>query len=102
MQIQKWHEHLQPILAKSRERHHFDVFHIGTEIINDIQKSTKPIKSITFENVMNSKDPAYVSRYFLSSLLLVSFYYFEVLYNLVFNQFICLHTGQSKQYTYHS
>ncbi|KAI8129161.1 hypothetical protein FF38_12983 [Lucilia cuprina] len=84
--IQQWHEHLQPILAKSRERHHFDVFKLGTEIIQTVQ-STKPaqddkeetlndIKSkrpvASFQDIMDNKDTSYVSRYFLSTLLLAN------------------------------
>ena len=84
-QIQQWHEHLQPILAKSRERHHFDVFQLGTEIIETVQSrrnskdqlpsnesssSDKP--SASFHNIMEDKDHSYVSRYFLSTLLLAN------------------------------
>ncbi|KAM7360901.1 chromosome associated protein H2 isoform 2-T2 [Cochliomyia hominivorax] len=80
--IQQWHEHLQPILAKSRERHHFDVFQLGTEIIDTVQSKgetsqenpfvppNKPIA--TFHDIMDNKDQSYVSRYFLSTLLLAN------------------------------
>ncbi|XP_073843094.1 uncharacterized protein isoform X2 [Musca autumnalis] len=79
--IQQWHEHLRPILAKSRERHHFDVFQLGTEIIDTIQStnnhtnepyaiSGKPEAS--FDDIMDNKDRSYVSRYFLSTLLLAN------------------------------
>ncbi|XP_020715289.1 uncharacterized protein LOC101453998 isoform X3 [Ceratitis capitata] len=70
--IQKWHEYLQPILAKARDRHHFDVFKLGTEIINDIQKPITFGTSITFQDVMTKKEESYVSRYFLSTLLLAN------------------------------
>ncbi|XP_067643290.1 serine-rich adhesin for platelets isoform X2 [Eurosta solidaginis] len=75
--IQKWHEYLQPILSKARDRHHFDVFQLGTEIMNELQKpknSTRQITatSITFQDVMTDKDESYVSRYFLSTLLLAN------------------------------
>lgn len=79
LQIQQWHEHLRPILAKSRERHHFDVFQLGTEIIDTIQTSSNNTKeedshlnSTTFDDIMDQKDKSYVSRYFLSTLLLVN------------------------------
>ncbi|XP_065371224.1 uncharacterized protein Cap-H2 [Calliphora vicina] len=86
--IQQWHEHLQPILAKSRERHHFDVFKLGSEIIETVQtvtdsneesanvskssstSSNRPAAS--FHDIMDSKDNSYVSRYFLSTLLLAN------------------------------
>ncbi|XP_017471150.1 PREDICTED: uncharacterized protein LOC108362611 isoform X2 [Rhagoletis zephyria] len=75
--IQKWHEYLHPILAKARERHHFDVFQLGTEIMNELQKpiisrSHTQTSSITFQEVMINKDESYVSRYFLSTLLLAN------------------------------
>ncbi|XP_053964290.1 uncharacterized protein LOC128867208 isoform X2 [Anastrepha ludens] len=75
--IQKWHEYLQPILAKARDRHHFDVFQLGTEIMNELQKpiisrSHISASSITFQDVMINKDDSYVSRYFLSTLLLAN------------------------------
>lgn len=84
-QIQQWHEHLQPILAKSRERHHFDVFQLGTEIIETVQSrsnskdqlalnesSSNDKPSTSFHNIMENKDHSYVSRYFLSTLLLAN------------------------------
>lgn len=75
--IQKWHEYLQPILSKARDRHHFDVFQLGTEIMNELQKPAFPKKhikasSITFQDMMVNKDESYVSRYFLSTLLLAN------------------------------
>uniref|UniRef100_A0A1I8MDT7 Condensin-2 complex subunit H2 C-terminal domain-containing protein n=1 Tax=Musca domestica TaxID=7370 RepID=A0A1I8MDT7_MUSDO len=78
--IQQWHEHLRPILAKSRERHHFDVFQLGTEIIDTIQstncdvakESTSLKPEASFEDIMDNKDRSYVSRYFLSTLLLAN------------------------------
>ncbi|XP_011188054.1 LIM domain-containing protein A isoform X2 [Zeugodacus cucurbitae] len=75
--IQKWHEYLQPILSKARDRHHFDVFQLGTEIMNELQNPAVPenhIKSssTTFQDVMINKDESYVSRYFLSTLLLAN------------------------------
>ncbi|XP_011207022.2 uncharacterized protein LOC105228755 isoform X2 [Bactrocera dorsalis] len=75
--IQKWHEYLQPILSKARDRHHFDVFQLGTEIMNELQKpevSKDHIKasSITFQDMMANKAESYVSRYFLSTLLLAN------------------------------
>ncbi|XP_075145956.1 chromosome associated protein H2 isoform X2 [Haematobia irritans] len=69
--IQQWHEHLRPILAKSRERHHFDVFQLGTEIIDTIQ-ATHTGGETTFNDIMHDKDKSYVSRYFLSTLLLAN------------------------------
>lgn len=63
-------------MAKSRERHHFDVFHIGTEIIETIKSEEKTEKcqpvTATFSDVMDNKDKSYVSRYFLSTLLLAN------------------------------
>ncbi|XP_050336752.1 uncharacterized protein LOC126763362 isoform X1 [Bactrocera neohumeralis] len=75
--IQKWHEYLQPILSKARDRHHFDIFQLGTEIMNELQKpefSKDHIKasSITFQDMMANKAESYVSRYFLSTLLLAN------------------------------
>uniref|UniRef100_A0A1A9WGY1 Condensin-2 complex subunit H2 C-terminal domain-containing protein n=1 Tax=Glossina brevipalpis TaxID=37001 RepID=A0A1A9WGY1_9MUSC len=85
--IQQWHDNLRPILAKSRDRHHFDVFQLGTEIIETIQsreadetfedaessyRSSSSLKSATFMDIMREKDKSYVSRYFLSTLLLVN------------------------------
>lgn len=81
-QIQKWHEHLQPILAKSRERHHFDIYKLGTEIIETVQTKTVSTSNTladvsnssraSFESIMEDKDKSYVSRYFLSTLLLAN------------------------------
>ncbi|XP_014098633.2 uncharacterized protein Cap-H2 isoform X2 [Bactrocera oleae] len=75
--IQKWHEYLQPILSKARDRHHFDVFQLGTDIMNELQKPEAPknpvkASSITFQDMMVNKDESYVSRYFLSTLLLAN------------------------------
>lgn len=75
LQIQKWHRYLRPILAVSMERHHFDIFAIGTDIINtfpkeDVVKETPPVT--TLEDVMADRDPTFLSRYFLSMLQLVS------------------------------
>uniref|UniRef100_A0A1I8NW13 Condensin-2 complex subunit H2 C-terminal domain-containing protein n=1 Tax=Stomoxys calcitrans TaxID=35570 RepID=A0A1I8NW13_STOCA len=70
--IQQWHEHLRPILAKSRERHHFDVFNLGTEIIETIQTNDTADNLATFGDIMDEKDKSYVSRYFLSTLLLAN------------------------------
>ncbi|KAL9888429.1 chromosome associated protein H2 isoform 1-T1 [Glossina fuscipes fuscipes] len=89
--IQQWHDNLRPILAKSRDRHHFDVFQLGTEIIETIQSHSHSRRdenetlencdsnyrsssctSTTFMDIMREKDKSYVSRYFLSTLLLVN------------------------------
>ncbi|XP_055387607.1 uncharacterized protein LOC129616149 [Condylostylus longicornis] len=68
--IKLWHKHLKPILAKSKGRHHFDVFDLGTEIMNEF--SAKNNNTIDFCSVMESKDPSFTSRYFLSMLLLAN------------------------------
>lgn len=75
-------------MAKSRERHHFDVFKLGTEIIDTVQNKTlttqEPANEFTspsippskpetsFHDIMDNKDQSYVSRYFLSTLLLAN------------------------------
>lgn len=70
---------MQPILAKSRERHHFDVFQLGTEIIETVQsrrnsedQMASNDSTTSFHNIMEDKDHSYVSRYFLSTLLLAN------------------------------
>ncbi|CAD7092926.1 unnamed protein product [Hermetia illucens] len=73
--IQKWHRYLRPILAVSMERHHFDIFAIGTDIIDtfpkeDVVKETPPVT--TLEDVMADRDPTFLSRYFLSMLQLAN------------------------------
>lgn len=67
-------------MSTSRERHHFNVFDIGSEIIECIQKNNNLTNNIesnencktSLEAVMDDKDKSHVSRYFLSTLLLVN------------------------------
>ncbi|XP_055850269.1 uncharacterized protein LOC129914873 [Episyrphus balteatus] len=70
--VHQWHSHLQPILACSRERHHFDVFAIGTEIMTQFDRNDVCNEKVSFKNVMEEKDESLISRYFLSMLLLAN------------------------------
>ncbi|XP_055906365.1 uncharacterized protein LOC129941692 [Eupeodes corollae] len=70
--VHEWHSHLQPILACSRERHHFDVFAIGTEIMTQFDRNDVGTEKVSFKNVMEEKDESLISRYFLSMLLLAN------------------------------
>lgn len=70
--VHEWHNHLRPILACSRERHHFDVFALGTEIMTQFDRNDVAVEQVSFNNVMEEKDESLISRYFLSMLLLAN------------------------------
>lgn len=69
--VNRWHQHLKPILKESQERGHFDINEYGTEVL-DVFHEDQGQDEQTFTDVMNTKPTDHIARYFLSTLMLVN------------------------------
>ena len=69
--VGEWHKNLQPVLAHSEKRNHFDVHELGSDIINLFPSENKD-HEVSFSEVMTDRDQSYTARYFLSLLLLTN------------------------------
>lgn len=69
--VSKWHKMLQPVLQYSEKRNNFDIHALGTDII-DLFPEEKSDHDITFNSILQNRDPSYRARYFLSLLLLTN------------------------------
>ncbi|XP_037952453.1 dentin sialophosphoprotein isoform X2 [Teleopsis dalmanni] len=68
----RWHKKLRPMLAEAHARSTFDVYELGTEIINKILEVESKNRVCTFQDIMEGKDWSYVARYILAALLLIN------------------------------
>lgn len=69
--VNRWHQHLKPILKASQERSEFDIHACGTEVLDTFHEESGQDEA-TFADVMSTKPDDYFARYFLATLMLVN------------------------------
>jgi hypothetical protein len=69
--VAEWEHYIRPKLKVARDRGHFDIHKVGTEILKSFPQSPSRVM-LQFEQFAADKPTADVPRYFLASLQLVS------------------------------
>jgi Protein of unknown function (DUF1032). len=69
--VAEWENYIRPKLKVARDRGHFDIHKVGTEILKSFSQSSARF-TLQFEQFAADKPMADIPRYFLASLELVS------------------------------
>jgi hypothetical protein len=69
--VAEWERYIRPKLKVARDRGHFDIHEIGTEILNSFPRSSAKA-TLQFAQFAATIPTADVPRYFLAALELVS------------------------------